>query len=218
MVSKAKNANAEIMKISRPRPEEAPQGRGRPEPLHHLRGGEILDSPNVNLVVEVINDPEAAYDIVKRSMLRGIPVVSGSKTMLARHLPELIELQKTRNVALLYDASSCGSIPVIRNLEGVLRQRPAAGGQGHPERFVELHPIARLRPCRALRRRPGAGPAAGICRERPLIRHRGLRLALQAGHHHRARPRRLCGTRKDLHLRHLDDPRLGHPLRPRKRA
>ena len=78
---------------------------------------EILDSPNVNLVVEVINDPEAAYDIVKRSMLRGIPVVSGSKTMLARHLPELIELQKTRNVALLYDASSCGSIPVIRNLE-----------------------------------------------------------------------------------------------------
>ena len=37
--------------------------------------------------------------------------------MLAHHLPELIEIQKTRNVALLYDASSCGSIPVIRNLE-----------------------------------------------------------------------------------------------------
>ena len=37
--------------------------------------------------------------------------------MLARHLPELIDLQKKHNVALLYDASSCGSIPVIRNLE-----------------------------------------------------------------------------------------------------
>lgn len=44
-------------------------------------------------------------------------MVSGSKTMLARHLPELIEIQKTHHVALLYDASSCGSIPVIRNLE-----------------------------------------------------------------------------------------------------
>ena len=40
-----------------------------------------------------------------------------NKTMLAHHLPELIEIQKTHNVALLYDASSCGSIPVIRNLE-----------------------------------------------------------------------------------------------------
>ena len=64
-----------------------------------------------------IDDADAAYNIVKRAMLRGIPVVSGSKTMLAKHLPELIEIQKTRNVALLYDASSCGSIPVIRNLE-----------------------------------------------------------------------------------------------------
>ena len=45
------------------------------------------------------------------------PVVSGNKAMIARNLPELIELQKKYNVALLYDASSCGSIPVIRNLE-----------------------------------------------------------------------------------------------------
>ena len=37
--------------------------------------------------------------------------------MIARHLPELIELQRRHNTALLYDASSCGSIPVIRNLE-----------------------------------------------------------------------------------------------------
>ena len=48
---------------------------------------------------------------------KGIPVVSGNKAMLAAHLPELIELQRRHNVALLYDASSCGSIPVIRNLE-----------------------------------------------------------------------------------------------------
>ena len=67
--------------------------------------------------MEVIDQADAAYSIVKRALLRGIPVVSGNKTMLAHHLPELIEIQKTHNVALLYDASSCGSIPVIRNLE-----------------------------------------------------------------------------------------------------
>lgn len=43
--------------------------------------------------------------------------MTGNKAMLARHLPELIELQRTTGAALLYDASSCGSIPVIRNLE-----------------------------------------------------------------------------------------------------
>lgn len=116
VVSKAKNANAEIVKICVRDPEK-PRKIQADKRLFTTSVEEILDSPNINLVVEVINDPDAAYDIVKRSMLRGIPVVSGSKTMLARHLPELIELQKTRHVALLYDASSCGSIPVIRNLE-----------------------------------------------------------------------------------------------------
>ena len=116
VVRKAKNANAEIMKICVRDPEK-PRKIQADKRLFTTSVEEILDSPNINLVVEVINDPDAAYDIVKRSMLRGIPVVSGSKTMLARHLPELIELQKTRHVALLYDASSCGSIPVIRNLE-----------------------------------------------------------------------------------------------------
>ena len=116
VVRKAKNANAEIVKICVRDPEK-PRKIQADKRLFTTSVEEILDSPNINLVVEVINDPDAAYDIVKRSMLRGIPVVSGSKTMLARHLPELIELQKTRHVALLYDASSCGSIPVIRNLE-----------------------------------------------------------------------------------------------------
>ena len=116
VLRKAKNANAEIMKICVRDPRKPRRVEVDPA-LFTTSVDEILDSPNVNLIVEVINDPEAAYQIVKRAMLRGIPVVSGSKTMLARHLPELIELQKTRHVALLYDASSCGSIPVIRNLE-----------------------------------------------------------------------------------------------------
>ena len=77
----------------------------------------ILSNPEIDLIVEVIDDAAASYKIVKAALQKGIPVVSGNKAMLARHLPELIDLQKKHNVALLYDASSCGSIPVIRNLE-----------------------------------------------------------------------------------------------------
>ena len=78
---------------------------------------EIFNDPEINLVVELIDDAEASYTIVKRALEAGIPVVTGNKKMLAYHLEELIEIQREKQVPLLYDASACGSIPVIRNLE-----------------------------------------------------------------------------------------------------
>ena len=78
---------------------------------------DIFNDRSINLIVEVIDDAEAAYNIVKRALKMRIPVVSGNKKMLGYHLPELIDLQEQYNTALLYDASACGSIPVIRNLE-----------------------------------------------------------------------------------------------------
>lgn len=78
---------------------------------------DILDDPEINLIVEVVDSADASYKIVTEALRRGIPVVSGNKAMIAHHLPELIEMQRKCNTALLYDASACGSIPVIRNLE-----------------------------------------------------------------------------------------------------
>ena len=78
---------------------------------------DIFADPEINLIVEVVDDAAASYRIVTMALRRGVPVVSGSKAMIARHLPELIALQREHGAALLYDASSCGSIPVIRNLE-----------------------------------------------------------------------------------------------------
>ena len=113
VLSKSRNAHAEIVKIcvrsNKPRSIDASYFTTDPEV--------ILSNPEIDLIVEVIDDAKASYDIVKSALLKGIPVVSGNKTMLAHHLPEMIEIQKKHNVALLYDASSCGSIPVIRNLE-----------------------------------------------------------------------------------------------------
>ena len=78
---------------------------------------DIFNDPDINFIVELIDDADAAYPIVKRALQMGLPVVSGNKKMLAHHIEELIDLQALHNVALLYDASACGSIPVIRNLE-----------------------------------------------------------------------------------------------------
>ncbi|MCH5226689.1 MAG: homoserine dehydrogenase [Muribaculaceae bacterium] len=116
VVANARNANAEIKKICVRDSSKQRNVKVDPALITEDRY-EILNDPEINLIVEVINDPEAAYEIVTEALKQGKPVVSGSKTMLARHLPELIELQKKNKVSLLYDASSCGSIPVIRNLE-----------------------------------------------------------------------------------------------------
>ena len=78
---------------------------------------DIFEDKDINLIVEVIDDADAAYDIVKRALKARIPVVSGNKKMLGHHILELIALQEQYNTPLLYDASACGSIPVIRNLE-----------------------------------------------------------------------------------------------------
>ena len=78
---------------------------------------DIFEDKDINLIVEVIDDADAAYTIVKRALMNRLPVVSGNKKMLGHHILELIELQQQYNTPLLYDASACGSIPVIRNLE-----------------------------------------------------------------------------------------------------
>ena len=77
----------------------------------------ILNDPDINVIVEVINESGPAFEIVSRALRSGKSVVSASKKMIAEHLPELLQLQKETNASLLYEAAACASIPVIRNLE-----------------------------------------------------------------------------------------------------
>lgn len=77
----------------------------------------ILNDPEINTVVELIDDSEAAFEIVKEALSRGKAVVSANKKMIAEHFDELFELQKRYNTPFLYEAAVCASIPVIRNLE-----------------------------------------------------------------------------------------------------
>ena len=88
-----------------------------PEREFTSNADDIFTDSRINFIVELIDDAEAAYGIVKRALQAKIPVVSGNKKMLARHIQEMIQLQRDNDTALLYDASACGSIPVIRNLE-----------------------------------------------------------------------------------------------------
>ncbi len=78
---------------------------------------EILDDESINLVVELIDNAEDAFEIVTNAMKSGKNVVSANKVMIAKHFRELVDLQEKHNVSLLYEASAGASIPIIRNLE-----------------------------------------------------------------------------------------------------
>ena len=85
--------------------------------LFTTRYEEILNDPEIDLVVELIDDAKEAYKIVSTALKNKKSVVSANKKMIAEHLPELISLQNENGVSFLYEAAVCGSIPIIRNLE-----------------------------------------------------------------------------------------------------
>jgi homoserine dehydrogenase len=113
-IIKTKNLNLEIIKIAIKDPHKE---RSLPMELFTTDKNVLLDDPEINTIVELINDTEAAFDIVSTALSTGKNVVSASKKMLAIHLQELIDLQHKYGTSLLYEASVCGSIPIIRNLE-----------------------------------------------------------------------------------------------------
>jgi len=114
VLEKGKTVNAEIVKICIRKPEKQ---RSIDNTYFTTNADDILLDPNINLVVELIDDAEAAHTIVKKALQAGKNVVSGNKRMLAYHLEEFVALQRKHKVALLYEASACGSIPIIRSLE-----------------------------------------------------------------------------------------------------
>lgn len=78
---------------------------------------DILNDPSINLVVELIDDADAAFRIVTAAMKKGKNVVSANKVMIAKHFRELVDMQEKYKVSFLYEASAGASIPIIRNLE-----------------------------------------------------------------------------------------------------
>jgi homoserine dehydrogenase len=91
----------------------------RPIPEHFFTydKSEILSDPDIDIVVELIDDAAAAYEIVTAALKNGKAVVTANKKMLAEHLEEIYELQQKYGKPVLYEGAVCGSIPILRNLE-----------------------------------------------------------------------------------------------------
>ena len=72
---------------------------------------DILNDPEIDVVVELMGGVDFAYECVKKALLNGKSVVTANKAMLAYHRTELEELAKNHHFG--YEASVAGGIPVI---------------------------------------------------------------------------------------------------------
>lgn len=85
---------------------------------------DVLQDPEIDLVVEVIGGIEEARDHIKKAIEAKKHVVTANKDLIALHGPELQQAAVENGVDLFYEASVGGGIPILRGLsEGLVSDR-----------------------------------------------------------------------------------------------
>ena len=77
---------------------------------------DILEDPEISVVVELIGGTGAALDFQLRALKAGKNVVTANKQLLAQHGAELFEAAEESGVHLRFEASAVGAVPVIKVL------------------------------------------------------------------------------------------------------
>jgi homoserine dehydrogenase len=85
---------------------------------------EVVNDPNVDVVVELMGGIEPARDLIAQALGKGKPVVTANKALLAEHGAELYAAADAAGVDLLFEAAVAGGIPFIRPLRESLRGEP----------------------------------------------------------------------------------------------
>ena len=114
VLQQTSSLNATIKKVCIKNPGKK---RNAPAELFTTDKNDLLNDETINVIVEVINESEPAFEIVSSALKNGKAVVSASKKMIAEHLQEILDLQLKTGLPFLCESSCCASIPVIRNLE-----------------------------------------------------------------------------------------------------
>lgn len=81
---------------------------------------EIVESPEITVVAELIGGVHPAYELIKKAIENGKHVVTANKELLAKHGEELFNYAEQHNVVILYEAAIAGGIPLIMPIKTIL--------------------------------------------------------------------------------------------------
>ncbi|MFZ9392885.1 MAG: homoserine dehydrogenase [Ilumatobacteraceae bacterium] len=90
----------------------------------------VVESPEVDLVVELIGGIEPARGLISGALKLGKPVVTGNKELLANVGHELWAQSDECGADLLFEAAVAGGIPLVRALRESLRGEPVSRVMG----------------------------------------------------------------------------------------
>ncbi|MRH42026.1 homoserine dehydrogenase [Aquibacillus halophilus] len=82
---------------------------------------QILQIPNLDVVLEAIVGVDTGYDYLSRAMDKGIHVITANKELLAHKGRELRQKAEEQGVRLEYEAAVAGGIPIISTLKHLLK-------------------------------------------------------------------------------------------------
>lgn len=81
---------------------------------------EILNDDSIDIIVEVMGGIEPTVDWLKRALSQKKHVITANKDLLAVHLNVLEDLAQENDVALKYEASVAGGIPIVNAINNGL--------------------------------------------------------------------------------------------------
>ena len=84
----------------------------------------IVDSPEIDIVVELIGGYDLTRELVLRAIANGKHVVTANKALLALHGNEIFKAAQDKGVMVAFEAAVAGGIPIIKALrEGLTANR-----------------------------------------------------------------------------------------------
>lgn len=77
---------------------------------------ELLDDPEIDVIVEVIGGISPAKEYILAALERGKHVVTANKDLMALHGGEILQKAQEKGCDVFYEASVAGGIPILRAL------------------------------------------------------------------------------------------------------
>jgi len=77
---------------------------------------EVVDNPEVDIVVELIGGYQPARELVLRAIENGKHVVTANKALIALHGNEIFAAAQKKGVNVVFEAAVAGGIPIIKAL------------------------------------------------------------------------------------------------------
>ncbi|MFK5914017.1 MAG: homoserine dehydrogenase [Woeseiaceae bacterium] len=85
---------------------------------------DVVDDPEIAIVIELIGGDTLALDLVMRAIENGKHVVTANKALIAKHGNEIFAAAQAKGVIVAFEAAVAGGIPIIKAIrEGLAGNR-----------------------------------------------------------------------------------------------